>query len=82
MAAMELGDDGAARQWRSCAALLRRVEEAKENKKWNVERVWQARGGSSRGQRCQDGRGAWPRGQAASDGCPPRDVHFLKTSTL
>ena len=79
---MELGDGGAARQWRSCAALLRRVEEAKENEKWNGEQVWQARGGSSRGQRCQDGRGAWPRGQAAGDGCPPRGVRFLKTSTL
>jgi len=50
--------------------------------KWNGERVWQARGGSSRGQRCQDGRGAWPRGQAADDGCPPRGVRFPKTLTL
>ena len=41
---MELGDGGAARQWRSYATLLRRVEEAKENEKWNGERVWQARG--------------------------------------
>jgi len=58
------------------------VEEAKENKKWNGERVWQALGGSSRGQRCQDSHGAWLRGQVAGDGCPPRGVRFLKTSTL
>jgi len=66
-----------ARQWRRGRALLLRAVEAKEVKNgltsWSGRRV----GGSSHGRQCQDGRGAWLRGQAAGDGCHPRGARFL-----